>query len=145
MDAWGKAHAVRNSNPAYSDGFHTYKVVWTQHNLKFILDGKEMTTIDAGDGFWAKGGFSGENPWAHASKMAPFDQEFYIILNLAVGGVNYFGDGFRNEPKPKPWKNNSPTAPRDFWQAKNDWLATWNYRKNDNADLQVDYVKVWAL
>jgi hypothetical protein len=35
--------------------------------------------------------------------MAPFDHEFYIILNLAVGGNGFFADDYVNEGKPKPW------------------------------------------
>jgi len=35
---------------------------------------------------------------------APFDQEFYIIMNLAVGGTGgYFPDSGVNKPHPKPW------------------------------------------
>ena len=28
------------------------------------------------------------NPWSSASPAAPFDQEFYLIINLAVGGTS---------------------------------------------------------
>jgi hypothetical protein len=35
--------------------------------------------------------------------MAPFDQEFYIIMNLAIGGTAYFSDGFDNRNGGKPW------------------------------------------
>jgi hypothetical protein len=44
------------------------------------------------------------NPWAHGTLMAPFDEEFYIVMNLAVGGMTgYFPDSGINKPKPKPW------------------------------------------
>lgn len=69
-------------------------------------------SVDAGDGFWYRDPqFKNSglpNPWAGGSRMAPFDKPFYIILNLAAGGVNYFGDGFVNQPYPKPWSNTSP-------------------------------------
>jgi hypothetical protein len=71
-----------------------------------------MGSVEAGAGFWyrdprfAQSGH--ENPWAGATVMAPFDQPFYIIMNLAVGGVNYFADVFENRPYPKPWWNGSP-------------------------------------
>lgn len=49
---------------------------------------------------WTYGEFAGtavnntaaNNPWADSlNNNAPFDQEFYLILNVAVGGTNgYF-------------------------------------------------------
>jgi hypothetical protein len=34
------------------------------------------------------------NPWEGEDINAPFNKEFYIILNVAVGGTNsYFPDG----------------------------------------------------
>lgn len=148
INGWPNAHFERNSRPPYSDGFHTYKMIWTQDFIRFFIDNVEIGTVSAGNGFWVRGGFQNTglpNPWARASKMAPFDQEFHVILNLAVGGVNYFNDGFRNEGASKPWSNTSPTAARDFWRGKNGWLPTWNYNQNDDANLQIDYVRVWAL
>lgn len=71
-----------------------------------------MGTISAGEGFWyrdSRFASSGlPNPWASGSKMAPFDEPFYIIFNLAVGGTNYFADHFVNKPYNKPWHNDSP-------------------------------------
>lgn len=77
--------------------------------------------------------------------MAPFDQPFYIIINLAVGGTAYFPDFFVNQPQPKPWSDSSPRAAAEFWEGRNQWLPNWNLQINDEADLQVDYVRVWAL
>jgi hypothetical protein len=39
--------------------------------------------------FFNKGGFaqSYENPWKDAPVNAPFDQNYYLIINLAVGGT----------------------------------------------------------
>jgi beta-glucanase (GH16 family) len=148
VNGWQTAHYTRNSRPAYNEGFHTYKMVWTPNYIQFIVDNVVLGTVDAGEGFWKRGGFQNSglaNPWSRASKMAPFDQEFHLIMNLAVGGVNYFADSFRNEGASKPWSNTSPTAARDFWRGKNSWLPTWSYNQNDDANLQVDYVRVWAL
>lgn len=38
-------------------------------------------------------------------------------------------------------------ATRDFWNARGAWLPTWYLNNNDGQDasLQVDYVRVWAL
>lgn len=85
-----------------------------------------------------------ENPWRHASSIAPFDQEFYVAINLAVGGTKAFPDDALTA---KPWKNSSPTAVTEFWNARNSWLPTWNLEQNmsRNASFVVDYVRVWAL
>lgn len=149
VNGWQTAHYESNSKPPYSDGFHTYKLHWTQNFLDFSVDNRVIGRVDAGDGFWKRGNFQNSglaNPWAKgATKLAPFDQEFHLLINLAVGGTNYFDDSFRNEGAAKPWSNKSPTAARDFWRGKNGWLPTWNYNRNDEANLQVDYVRVWAL
>lgn len=145
-NGWQTAHYTRNKRPSFSDTFHTYKLIWTQNNIKFYLDNVLIGTVEAGRGFWDRGHFSGlPNPWARGTRMAPFDQEFHLIINNAVGGTNYFSDSFRNQGARKPWTNTSPTAARDFWRGKNGWLPTWNYKRNDDSHLQVDYVRVWAL
>ena len=45
-----------------------------------------------------------QNPWVNRPNSAPFDQSFYLILNVAVGGTNgWFPDGVGN----KPWLDGS--------------------------------------
>jgi hypothetical protein len=68
--------------------------------------------------FWKRGDFPAvvqngsdstvlPNPWAHnftVPNAAPFDQEFYLIMNVAVGGTNgWFPDGAGG----KPWLDQS--------------------------------------
>lgn len=160
-------HWEKVDNEAFSDGFHVYGLEWTPDHIKFLLDGNEMGTVaPPAGGFWELGNLAStgySNPWEGDTKMAPFDQEFYIIINLAVGGTNYFPDDASN-PSGKPWSNNSPRvrglqkmlklnnvgfdfrqAATDFWEARNQWLPTWNLEGSDNAALQVDYVRVYAL
>lgn len=139
-------HWTRNSNPGFDAGFHTYRVRWTDQYLEFFLDGGSIGRVDAGAGFWAKGGFGPPhtNPWEGRPAIAPFDQEFYIILNNAVGGIAYFLDSFVNTPHPKPWTNDSPSAARNFWDARGNWLPTWN-TASDQSHLQIDYVRVTAI
>eukprot|EP00296_Roombia_truncata_P007605 JP446050.1.p1 GENE.JP446050.1~~JP446050.1.p1 ORF type:complete len:211 (-),score=56.58 JP446050.1:466-1098(-) len=89
------------------------------------------------------------NMWQYAEGPAPFNQEFYIILNLAVGGTagnadGYFPDGVGN----KPWSNVKGDAAGDFWRAKDTWLPSWqdtDGKISDNAALQIDSVHVWSL
>lgn len=70
-----------------------------------------------------------------------------MIINLAVGGINYFPDDAQNGGTAKPWLNSSPMAAADFWSARNEWLPTWNLEQNlsREASLIVDYVRIWAL
>ncbi|XP_063379340.1 beta-1,3-glucan-binding protein-like [Cydia fagiglandana] len=152
LNGWDRAHWVRRNTNGYNSNFHRYQLEWTPDFLRFSIDDVELGRVTPGNGgFWEYGGFGQgrdiSNPWRYGSKMAPFDQKFYIIMNLAVGGTNgFFPDGVSN-PSPKPWWNGSPTAMTDFWLAQNAWLPTWNLDVNDGQDasLQVDYVRVWAL
>ncbi|XP_053646901.1 beta-1,3-glucan-binding protein [Cherax quadricarinatus] len=135
------------SDGSFANSFHTWRLDWTKDNMLFYLDDQLQLTVDPGTNFWDFGGFGNEldNPWKAGSKMAPFDQKFYVVLNVAVGGVNgFFPDGITD----KPWSNGSPQAALDFWNGRDSWLPTWEQgegRISENAALQVDYVKVWKM
>uniref|UniRef100_A0A8W7Q572 GH16 domain-containing protein n=1 Tax=Anopheles coluzzii TaxID=1518534 RepID=A0A8W7Q572_ANOCL len=157
LNGWESTVAYKNTaaGQGWNTGFHNYQLTWTPDYIRFSVDNQVVTQIDAGTGFWNRGNFGNiapgtENPWIHGTRMAPFDQEFYIIMNLAVGGTNgYFPDvpPASNGNRGKPWSNNSPTAARDFWNGRNSWLPTWRMTDNRGKDssLQIDYVRVWAL
>lgn len=105
FNGWPTSHNTRNRVPGWSAGFHTYRLEWTTSGLRFLYDNELVLYIPVGSGFWERGGFQNSglpNPWVNATPMAPFDQEFFLIMNLAVGGVNYFADHFVNTPA-KPW------------------------------------------
>jgi len=55
------------NNPTASTAFHVYSMEWTPTVMKFAIDGKEFFTF--------------EN-----SADKPFNQDFFLILNLAMGG-----------------------------------------------------------
>lgn len=148
VNGWRTAHFNKNRIPGFNEDFHVYKLLWTPKKLQFFVDDESLGTINVGSGFWNRGNFSNSgfsNIWQNASINAPFDQEFHIILNLAVGGNGFFSDSLRNEPYKKPWKNTSPNSIRDFWNSRKLWLPTWNYYDDDSSHFIVDYVKVWAL
>ncbi|XP_001845811.2 beta-1,3-glucan-binding protein [Culex quinquefasciatus] len=119
--------------------FNNYEMTWTKDVIQFGINGVVYRTVTPYEGFGKLGGF-GYNPWPQGSKMAPFDKEFFLVVNVAVGG-NFFPDNVRN-PHRKPWYQGAPSAMTDFYKAKSDWLSTWD---GDDAALQVDYVKVWAV
>ncbi|MDB6017150.1 MAG: hypothetical protein JWR19_1639 [Pedosphaera sp.] len=53
--------------------FHTYVLEWTTNSIQWIIDDQVYETQTS---WWSAGGVY----------PAPFDQPFYIIVNLAVGG-----------------------------------------------------------
>ena len=64
-----KAGQLMVSN--FATEFHTYAVDWKQGQMDFYIDGQHYFTF--------KNSGNGYQEW-------PFDQPFYLILNLAVGG-----------------------------------------------------------
>ncbi|WP_226582703.1 carbohydrate binding domain-containing protein [Halobacillus litoralis] len=60
-------------------GYHTYSVEWEPGEIRWYVDGKLYQTINE----WFSQGKNQGDKYAYP---APFDQEFYLILNLAVGG-----------------------------------------------------------
>ncbi|KAK3908878.1 Beta-1,3-glucan-binding protein [Frankliniella fusca] len=122
-----------------ADDFHVYTLDWSEAGFRFLLDGQLIGERPAPkEGFWKLGGFQGKDIW-HGKKMAPFDQKFFIIMHLAVGG-SYLGDDLRNEPHPRPFNLSSGRAMSQFWERKDWWKDTW---KGESAALQVDYVRVY--
>lgn len=61
----------KTTSPDLSDAFHTYGIEWAPGKIVWTFDGKPFHTVEAKD-VGAKG-------W-------PFEQPFFVILNLAVGG-----------------------------------------------------------
>ena len=79
------------------------------------------------------------DPWSTSTdRNAPFDQEFFLILNVAVGGTNgYWPDKVGN----KPWADQSPSAPLEFYDAKDIWYPTWG--PGDARGMTVQSVKMY--
>lgn len=84
--------------------FHSYMVEWSTNRVNWYFDGQPYETQSS----WS----SSTGPYP-----APFNQPFFIIMNLAVGG-SYLGN---------------PSA------------ATINANTIFPGELQVDYVRVWDL
>ena len=87
--------------------WHTYGVKWTEGKLEYYIDGEFHGEID---------GFKNNNSTGNPN--GPFDQDFFLRLNLAIGG-NYID---------APWNDahNSVGAADDF-----------------PATMSVDYVRVY--
>ena len=65
-------------------GFHTYAIEWEPGEYRWYVDGNLYQTQND----WNTRGANGEEKF---SFPAPFDQDFYLILNLAIGG-NFDGN-----------------------------------------------------
>ncbi|KAK6168499.1 hypothetical protein SNE40_021019 [Patella caerulea] len=122
-------------------GFHDYKLDWSPDHIILYVDGDVVTRMDIPDGstVWDHYNLKGNNPWTHGTKIAPFDHEFYMILNVAVGGIySMFGDYDTQYAYPKPWHNTDKDPLKNFWEARHNWLPTWH---GDDVAMIVDYVE----
>lgn len=140
----------RNLSTGWNTKFHKYQLEWTSDHITFSIDGIVTKRIDAGCGFWKRGGFDKsfpgvDNPWESGSTMAPFDQEFFMGFDLEVGGISRFPDDATN-PYKKPWSNGEPgKSATDFWNERKQWIPTWNLKDRKHSSYQIDYVRVWAI
>ena len=151
-DSWRMAHKTLNAHRkgyGFDKAFHKYQMAWSPDNITFSVDDNELLVVQPGKGFWEKGRFDQITPrvrnlWENATIMAPFDQEFYIIMNVAVGGMTFFDGHNVNSRGKKPWKNwfKGQKAMESFWKGRDQWLPTWIDRA---SALVVDYVRVWAI
>ena len=82
-----KAYTLPNG-ASFSDDFHVFGLLWTNTSLITYIDNPSNVVLSVPlDQFYAKGQFpsSYANPWPADHAAAPFDQEFYLIMNVAVG------------------------------------------------------------
>nr|ADZ45540.2 beta-1,3-glucan recognition protein 4b [Thitarodes pui] len=126
---------------SWTKDFHNYTLVWKPDGISLFVDGVNYANVDPGDGFTKIGlenNVTAASQWAQGSLMAPFDEMFYISLGISVGGLNDFSD---STPK-KPWHKKSRNSLLVFWNDRSNWYPTWH---NEEAELQVEYVRVYAF
>jgi beta-glucanase (GH16 family) len=75
----GGSYSLGGAN--FANDFHIYAIEWEPDEMRWYVDGALYYTRTSSQ--WYSDG-------APANPRAPFDQDFYIILNAAVGG-NYTG------------------------------------------------------
>lgn len=147
-DGWYQNNNKRQAlHTSWSSKKHTYGVEWSSKYIFTYIDTRLLQVMYVGftKPFWTKGNFPAAdtngtrlvNPWASTGRdNTPFDQDFYLIINVAVGGTNgWFDDGVAS----KPWVDASATAKRDFWNARNQWQPTWE----KNGQMTIKSVKMW--
>ncbi|KAF8876123.1 ectomycorrhiza-upregulated GH16 glucan endo-1,3-beta-glucosidase precursor [Gymnopilus junonius] len=160
---WGPAPQLNGFSNSYSwwedrrksfgSDFHTYVLEWTEDFLRISVDTRLHTLLDMKFNipFFKRGDFPEvinngsslvalENPWINGTNATPFDQEFYLIMNVAVGSTNgWFPEAQGN----KPWLDQAKNPPHDFAAAVSQWYPTWPSSVQDRAMI-VDYVKMWT-
>ncbi|MCJ1308483.1 hypothetical protein MMC25_002136 [Agyrium rufum] len=147
-DAWWRTNVKRNAlHSTFGDKFHTFGLEWSEKYLFTYIDSRLLQILytNFDEPLWKRGQFplSDSNgsaivdPWSQTGNdQTPFDQDFYLILNVAVGGTNgWFQDGASN----KPWVDGSPTPRTEFNAAKDTWFPTWEKA----GQMQVQSVKMW--
>jgi len=90
-DGWNSMYKGANYNmiaPESTSDWHVYGVQWTEEELIFLVDGFVLRrlhrTREPDNWRWPADWY---NANGHANRpSAPFDRDFYPILNLAVGG-----------------------------------------------------------
>lgn len=133
-----------NGASSLADDFHIYGLYWDSTQLYTYIDRPQNTVLKVDfrqQSFYQRGRFptSQANPWINEPNSAPFNREFHLILNLAVGGTNaYFPDGIGA----KPWSNQDSRSVNAFYDARGTWLPTW---RGEDAALKIRSVKAWAL
>ena len=137
---WPKTHAVKQADDL-ANSFHTYGFIWNETYIGTYFDDESnvILGVPITQSFWSWTEFSSQwdNPWKGRGDNAPFDQEFYLVMNVACGGTGgYFPDG-----EGKPWNDSDPHAVNAFYDAKSEWYPTWD---GDNSAMQIDSVKVWT-
>lgn len=148
-DAYEKTVNTKGaSHTSWGSGFHTWGLEWSENYIFTYIDSRllQVLYIPFNKPFWGQGDFPPVDnnngtrlvdPWGQTGRdSTPFDQNFFLILNVAVGGTNgWFPDGFNG----KPWVDSSPVAKSEFWQARNQWYPTWQ----KSGEMVVDSVKMW--
>ena len=128
QDAYMKAHeSYTLPSGSLADDFHVYGLYWDEDQLYTYIDEDSQRVLEVDfttQSCWDLGEFPDyfANPWVNEPNSAPFNREYYIIMNVAAGGTNgYFPDGVGG----KPWTDASPTAVNDFYSAQSTWYQTW--------------------
>ena len=62
-----------------SEEFRVYSLEWAEDAMQWLVDGEVFMRIESDDWYT-------DSPEANGRRTAPFDQAFYVMINLAVGG-----------------------------------------------------------
>ncbi len=68
-----------------SDGFHTYSIEWEEDEIRWLIDGNHYKTVTK-DTYYSVYFDDVTKDYQVADGSAPFNTDFHLLLNLAVGG-----------------------------------------------------------
>jgi beta-glucanase (GH16 family) len=86
QDSHGNSKNTRKDEiKGIEEGFHTYAIDWSHKSIAFYIDDQHFYTFE---------------PQEITPEIWPFDQPFYLLLNLAVGG-NFGGHDIDDSIFPK--------------------------------------------
>ena len=149
-DEWWRTNVKRNAlHTTFAAKYHTFGLEWSEKYIFTYIDTRLLQVLytNFDTALWDRGEFplSDSNgtrlvdPWSQTGKPStPFDQDFYLIINVAVGGTNgWFQDGASG----KPWVDASKTAKNDFWDAQDTWRPTWE--GEGNGEMVIKRVRLW--
>ena len=89
QDSYGQSKNTKISTiETIEEGFHTYKAKWTEESITFYIDDNEVYVFNPK--------VKDENTW-------PFNQPFYILVNMAIGG-NFGGPEVDDNIFPKQFE-----------------------------------------
>lgn len=148
LNSWWRTNSKRSAlHTTYAKREHKFGLEWSQKYLFTYIDSRLLQVLytDFAEPLWQRGNYPASDAngtrlvdiWSQTGRAStPFDQEFYLVLNVAVGGTNgWFEDGKVG----KPWVDASPSAKKDFWNARNQWFPTWE----SNGKMTVSKVEIW--
>lgn len=93
----------------FSQDFHVFGLDWSPDQIQWMVDGQVYHTENLNRNF---------HPGFYAQNRQPFDRNFFIIINLAVGGMFFGGEPF------DPIESDS--WPKNTYEI--DWIRKWEWR-----------------
>lgn len=148
-DAWWRTNAKHTAlHTTYSAGFNKFGVEWSEKYLFTYVNSRLLQVLytNFDTPLWKRGNFYSQSSAANYTEVdtvwqetgrdnTPFDEKFYLILNVAVGGTNGW---FKDNTNGKPWLDGSTNAKKDFWDSRNNWYPTWTA-----PQMEVSKVEMW--
>ena len=84
MEPYTQTQGIYSDGTDFSQDFHVFALERDEHEMRWYVDDYLHKTVrDTDENFWNNTPYDGAPP---SGKLWPFDEQFHVILNLAVGG-----------------------------------------------------------